>query len=82
MTLYTKNIQNFNYQTFSFSEKTKEEEVDTEQVELLEKLKAKHKDSNVGSLQANDRLMKELRQIYKSAAYKSGEFAIGSIKEL
>ena len=51
-------------------------------MELLEKLKAKHKDSKVGSIQANDRLMKELRQIYKSAAYKSGEFAIGSIKKL
>jgi len=62
-------------------EKTKDEEVDTEQVELLEKLKAKHKDSNVGSLQANDRLMKELRQIYKSAAYKSGEFAIELVDE-
>ena len=50
-------------------------------MELLEKLKAKHKDSQLGSIQANDRLMKELRQIYKSCAYKSGEFTIELVNE-
>jgi ubiquitin-conjugating enzyme E2 Q len=51
----------------------------TEYVEILERLKNKQrkdhmKGSITGSVQANNRLMRELRDIYNSETFKKGKF--------
>ncbi|KAG1701653.1 Ubiquitin-conjugating enzyme E2 Q2 [Nymphon striatum] len=57
-------------------EKTKEADISTEQIATLERLKHNHrqdylKGSVSGSVQATDRLMKELRDVYRSDSYNS-----------
>lgn len=61
--------------------KSKEEGLSSEHYAKLEKLRQLQRDSYVkgapfGSVQATDRLMKELREVYKSDSYKSGVFTV------
>ena len=58
-----------------------EEEIHTEHIEVLERLKAKQRGDYLkgtvsGSVQATDRLMKELRDIYKSPSFKTGNYQV------
>lgn len=55
------------------------EDIKTEYMEILERLKNKQrkdhmKGSITGSVQANNRLMRELRDIYNSETFKKGLF--------
>lgn len=61
--------------------KSKEEGLSSEHYAKLEKLRQLQRDSYMkgapyGSVQASDRLMKELREVYKSDSYKSGIFTV------
>ena len=52
-----------------------------EHIEVLERLKAKQRGDYLkgtvsGSVQAMDRLMKELRDIYKSPSFKTGNYQV------
>ena len=58
-----------------------DEELRTEHLAVLEKLKAKQRGDYLkgtvsGSVQATDRLMKELRDIYRSPSFKSGAYQV------
>ena len=58
-----------------------EEEIHTEHIQVLERLKAKQRGEYLkgavsGSVQATDRLMKELRDIYRSPSFKSGAYQV------
>ena len=58
-----------------------DEDVATEHLQVLERLKANQrrdymKGTVSGSVQATDRLMKELRDIYRSANFKSGAYQV------
>uniref|UniRef100_A0A8D9BZ76 Ubiquitin-conjugating enzyme E2 Q1 n=1 Tax=Cacopsylla melanoneura TaxID=428564 RepID=A0A8D9BZ76_9HEMI len=59
----------------------KSEEIDTQYVEKLERLKQNQRQDYLkgavsGSIQATDRLMKELRDIYKSDSFKKGVYKV------
>ena len=59
------------------------EDVSTEHLQVLERLKANQrrdymKGTVSGSVQATDRLMKELRDIYRSQNFKSGAYQVCS----
>ena len=59
-----------------------DEDVSTEHLQVLERLKANQrrdymKGTVSGSVQATDRLMKELRDIYRSQTFKSGAYQVG-----
>jgi len=61
--------------------KSKEDGLSSEHYAKLEKLRQIQRDSYMkgapyGSVQATDRLMKELREVYKSDSYKSGIFTV------
>lgn len=61
--------------------KSKEDGLSSEHYAKLEKLRQLQRDSYMkgapyGSVQATDRLMKELREVYKSDSYKSGIFTV------
>lgn len=61
--------------------KTKEDGLSSEHYAKLEKLRQLQRDSYMkgaphGSVQATDRLMKELREVYKSDSYKNGIFTV------
>ncbi|KAK7603755.1 hypothetical protein V9T40_003754 [Parthenolecanium corni] len=61
--------------------KNKNEDMKTEYIEILERLKNKQrkdhmKGSITGSVQANNRLMKELKDIYNSETFKKGVYTI------
>ena len=64
------------------SKKARQEEaIGTEHIEVLERLKAKQRGDYLkgtvsGSVQATDRLMKELRDIYKSPSFKTGNYQV------
>lgn len=56
-----------------------DEDMKTEYIEILERLKNKQrrdhmKGSITGSVQANNRLMRELRDIYNSETFKKGKY--------
>ena len=58
-----------------------DEDVSTEHLQVLERLKANQrrdymKGTVSGSVQATDRLMKELRDIYRSQNFKSGAYQV------
>ena len=58
-----------------------DEDVATEHLQVLERLKANQRRDHMkgtvsGSVQATDRLMKELRDIYRSANFKSGAYQV------
>lgn len=61
--------------------KSKEDGLSSEHYAKLEKLRQLQRDSYMkgspyGSVQATDRLMKELREVYKSDSFKSGVFTV------
>lgn len=61
--------------------KSKEDGLSSEHYAKLEKLRQLQRDSYMkgnplGTIQATDRLMKELREVYKSDSYKSGVFTV------
>jgi len=63
-----------------------EEEIHSEHIQVLEKLKANQrrdylKGTVSGSVQATDRLMKELRDIYKSPSFKSGAYQVDLVND-
>lgn len=56
------------------------EEIAIEHIALLERLRQKERQDHLkgsvhGSVQATDRLMKELRDIYRSDSYKKGKLS-------
>lgn len=58
-----------------------DEELRTEHIAVLERLKAKQRGDYLkgtvsGSVQATDRLMKELRDIYRSPSFQSGAYQV------
>lgn len=60
--------------------------IDSDNLKVLEKLVTKQragyeKGAVMGSVQATDRLMKELREIYKSASYKQGIYSIDLVHD-
>uniref|UniRef100_A0A8W8HMU9 Ubiquitin-conjugating enzyme E2 Q2 n=1 Tax=Magallana gigas TaxID=29159 RepID=A0A8W8HMU9_MAGGI len=62
------------------------EGIDTEQVLVLERLKQNQrqdylKGSVTGSVQATDRLMKELRDVYRSDSYKMGIYSVDLVND-
>ncbi|CAL8089411.1 unnamed protein product [Calicophoron daubneyi] len=65
----------------SSDERTEYDGISTEDAERLEKLKANRLQPSAegvtkGSIQSSDRLMKELREIYRSDSYKRGIFTV------
>lgn len=63
-----------------------EEEIHSEHMQVLEKLKANQrrdylKGTVAGSVQATDRLMKELRDIYRSPSFKSGAYQVELVND-
>ncbi|XP_052793723.1 ubiquitin-conjugating enzyme E2 Q2-like [Mya arenaria] len=60
--------------------------IDTENLAVLERLKQSQRDEYLqgsisGSVQATDRLMKELREIYRSESYKKGVFNVELVND-
>jgi len=63
-----------------------DDEIHSEHIQVLEKLKANQrrdylKGTVSGSVQATDRLMKELRDIYKSPSFKSGAYQVELVND-
>merc|ERR1719145_258788 len=63
-----------------------EDDVATEHLQVLERLKANQrrdymKGTVSGSVQATDRLMKELRDIYRSANFKAGAYQVELVND-
>jgi len=63
-----------------------DEEIHSEHMQVLEKLKANQrrdylKGTVSGSVQATDRLMKELRDIYRSPSFKSGAYQVELVND-
>lgn len=63
-----------------------DEDVATEHLQVLERLKANQRRDHMkgtvsGSVQATDRLMKELRDIYRSANFKSGAYQVELVND-
>lgn len=70
----------------SAQEKTKEEEISTEHFATLERLRQNQrqdymKGSVSGSVQATDRLMKELRDVYRSDSFKKGLYSVDLVND-
>lgn len=66
--------------------KSREDGLSSEHYAKLEKLRQSQRDSYMkgstyGSVQASDRLMKELKEVYKSESFKSGVFTVELIDE-
>ncbi|XP_014681081.1 PREDICTED: ubiquitin-conjugating enzyme E2 Q1-like [Priapulus caudatus] len=66
--------------------KADEADIDKQDNELLERLKANQRQGYLqgtvcGSVQATDRLMKELKHIYKSDSYKKGLYSVDLVNE-
>ncbi|EEB13516.1 ubiquitin-conjugating enzyme E2 Q2, putative [Pediculus humanus corporis] len=66
--------------------KSKNEEIAMEHIALLERLRQKERQDHLkgsvhGSVQATDRLMKELRDIYRSDTYKKGMYSIDLVSD-
>ncbi|XP_013409506.1 ubiquitin-conjugating enzyme E2 Q2 [Lingula anatina] len=60
--------------------------IDTENLVTLEKLKQSQRQNYLqgavtGSIQATDRLMKELKEIYRSASFKSGTYSVELVND-
>lgn len=70
----------------SAQDKTKEEEISTEHFATLERLRQNQrqdylKGSVSGSVQATDRLMKELRDVYRSDSFKKGTYSVDLVND-
>lgn len=66
--------------------RSKEEGISSEHQAKLERLRQVQRDSHMkgspqGSVQATDRLMKELREVYKSESYKSGVYTVDLVND-
>ena len=62
--------------------KSENDGIGKENLDILEKIKKNQRQDYLNgavsdSVQATDRLMKELRDTYRSQSFKSGEFALG-----
>uniref|UniRef100_A0A8C2PUN2 Ubiquitin-conjugating enzyme E2Q family member 2 n=1 Tax=Cyprinus carpio TaxID=7962 RepID=A0A8C2PUN2_CYPCA len=67
--------------------KSEDDGIEKENLAILEKIRKNQRQDHLngavsGSVQASDRLMKELREIYRSQSYKTGNFILvfGSLK--
>jgi ubiquitin-conjugating enzyme E2 Q len=58
-----------------------EEGIPPEKLQKLEKIRLKQRPNQTSSIQATDRLMKEITQIYKSNNYKDGNYSIEIIND-
>ena len=61
------------------------DEIQTANMAVLEKIKLRNRQEHLqgsvsGSVQANDRLMKELKDVYKSPSYKSRTYQVSKIE--
>lgn len=68
------------------AEKTKEEDISSEHFATLERLRQNQrqdylKGSVSGSVQATDRLMKELRDVYRSDSFKKGLYSVELVND-
>lgn len=68
------------------SERNRDEGLSREHTATLERLKQSQRDSYLkgsvsGSVQATDRLMKELREVYRSESFKKGVFTVELIND-
>lgn len=68
------------------SEKTKEDDISSEHFATLERLRQNQrqdylKGSVTGSVQATDRLMKELRDVYRSDSFKKGTYSVELVND-
>ncbi|XP_078711019.1 ubiquitin-conjugating enzyme E2 Q2-like isoform X2 [Lampetra fluviatilis] len=66
--------------------KTDEDGIEKENLEVLEKIRQNQRRDYLngtvsGSVQATDRLMKELRDIYRSASFKAGNYAVDLVND-
>ena len=66
------------------NEEIEADEIQTANMAVLEKIKLRNRQEHLqgsvsGSVQANDRLMKELKDVYKSPSYKSGTYQVSKI---
>nr|XP_006821872.1 PREDICTED: ubiquitin-conjugating enzyme E2 Q2-like [Saccoglossus kowalevskii] len=64
----------------------KDEEIDSQNMEILERIKLNQrrdylKGAVSGSVQATDRLMKELRDVYRSDSYKKGVYQVDLVND-
>ncbi|KAI1301447.1 Ubiquitin-conjugating enzyme E2 Q1 [Halotydeus destructor] len=67
-------------------DRNKDEGLSREHTATLERLKQSQRDSYLkgsvsGSVQATDRLMKELREVYRSDSYKKGVYAVDLVND-
>uniref|UniRef100_H3AMI9 E2 ubiquitin-conjugating enzyme n=1 Tax=Latimeria chalumnae TaxID=7897 RepID=H3AMI9_LATCH len=65
--------------------KSEDEGIEKENLAILEKIRKNQRQDHLngavsGSVQASDRLMKELRDIYKSQSFKAGKFSLSLIE--
>lgn len=70
----------------NLQDKTKEDEISTEHFATLERLRQNQrqdylKGSVSGSVQATDRLMKELRDVYRSDSFKKGIYSVDLVND-
>lgn len=68
------------------ADKNRDEGLSREHTATLERLKQSQRDSYLkgsvsGSVQATDRLMKELREVYRSESFKKGVFSVDLIND-
>uniref|UniRef100_UPI00358E3CBA ubiquitin-conjugating enzyme E2 Q1-like isoform X1 n=1 Tax=Myxine glutinosa TaxID=7769 RepID=UPI00358E3CBA len=66
--------------------KTDEDGIEKENLDVLEKIRQNQRKDYLngtvsGSVQATDRLMKELRDIYRSASFKGGNYAVELVND-
>ena len=70
-----------NDESKNYNDETETDEIQMANMAVLEKIKLRNRQEHLqgsvsGSVQANDRLMKELKDVYKSPAYKSGTYQV------
>ncbi|NXA41164.1 UB2Q2 enzyme, partial [Eudromia elegans] len=66
--------------------KSEDEGIEKENLEILEKIRKNQRQDHLngavsGSVQASDRLMKELRDIYRSQSYKTGIYSVELVND-
>ncbi|XP_060135079.1 ubiquitin-conjugating enzyme E2 Q2 isoform X1 [Zootoca vivipara] len=66
--------------------KTEDDGIEKENLAILEKIRKSQREDHLngavsGSVQASDRLMKELRDIYRSQSYKSGIYSVELVND-
>ncbi|CAB1447484.1 unnamed protein product [Pleuronectes platessa] len=66
--------------------KSEDDGIEKENLAILEKIRKNHRQDHLngavsGSVQASDRLMKELREIYRSQSYKTGIYSVELVND-